>query len=73
MAQALRQRLGPLVSRTRSTVEPAYKWAEKQTVDQYSKLMEQNKQYVVEDPAAAEKLGRQFVFTNLARFVVAAW
>jgi len=41
--------------------------AEKFTADQYNQLMKQNQQYVVKDPAAADKLLRQWVFTNLAR------
>lgn len=35
-------------------------------VHQYTDLMARNQQYVVKDAAAAEKLGRQFVFTKLA-------
>ena len=67
MAQAIRSRLGPLVSKAQSSLEPAYKWSEKQAVNSYEKLMKDNQQYVVKDKAAADKLGRQLVFTNIAK------
>ncbi|KAK9802880.1 hypothetical protein WJX73_000313 [Symbiochloris irregularis] len=67
MAQALRSRLGPLVSKAQASLEPAYKWSEKQAANTYDKLMKDNQQYVVKDKAAADKLGRQLVYTNLAK------
>lgn len=67
MAQALRSRLGPLVSKAQASIEPAYKWSEKQAVNSFEKMMKDNQQYVVKDKAAADKLGRQIVFTNLAK------
>ena len=38
-------------------------------VDYYTAHMAKNTQFVVKDPVAAEKLGRQLVYTNLARCV----
>ena len=36
-------------------------------VKYYNELMAKNAEYVVKDPAAAEKLAKQLVFTNLAQ------
>ena len=36
-------------------------------VDYYNATMARNAQYVVKDPAAVDKLGRQLVFSNLAK------
>ena len=68
MAQAIRSRLAPLVSKTRATLEPAYKWTENMTTTHYDKLMKDNSQYVVKDKEAADKLLKQYVFTKLARY-----
>lgn len=67
MAQAIRSRLGPLVSKTRATVEPAYKWTENMTTKHYEQLMKENQKYVVKDKEAADKLLKQYVFTKLHR------
>ena len=70
MAQILnsaRARIAPLLSKAQSTVEPAYRLAEKHAVHQYDSIMKQNAEYVVKDPEAANKLLRQYVFTSLSR------
>ena len=67
VARAVQARLGPLVSKAQSTLEPAYHWTEKQAITNYDKIMKQNQQYVVQDRAQADKLLKQLVFTNLAR------
>ena len=67
MAQAVRARLGPLLTKAQATLEPAYNWTEKQAVTNFNKVMKENQQYVVKDKAQADKLWRQLVFTNLAR------
>ena len=36
-------------------------------VDYYNATMARNAEYVVKDPAAVDKLGRQLVFSNLAK------
>ena len=36
-------------------------------VDYYTATMARNAEYVVKDPAAVDKLGRQLVFSNLAK------
>lgn len=38
-------------------------------VEYYNATMAKNAQYVVKDPEAVDKLGRQLVFSNLARRV----
>ncbi|DBA89913.1 hypothetical protein WJX79_000230 [Trebouxia sp. C0005] len=67
MAQAAISRLSGLAGKARSTIEPSYKFAEKHVVDQYHKTMQANKQYVVQDQAAADKLFRQWFFTKMSR------
>lgn len=67
-ARAVQARLGPLVSRAQSSIEPAYNWTEKQAVSNYQRIMKDNQQYIVKDKASADKLWRQLLFTNLARW-----
>jgi len=67
MAQAAISRLSGLAGKARSTIEPSYKFAEKHVVDQYHKTMQANKQYVVQDEAAANKLFKQWFFTKMSR------
>ena len=38
-------------------------------VEYYNATMAKNAEYVVKDPAAVDKLGRQLVFSNLAKCV----
>jgi hypothetical protein len=40
-----------------------------QTMEAYKTTMAENAEYVVKDPEAADKLGRQFIFTNMAKCV----
>ena len=72
MASALRARLAPLVSRVQQTVGPAYKSAESAVSKQYEQVMKGGEQYVVKDPAEADKLLRKLVYTNLSRWDAAA-
>jgi hypothetical protein len=67
MAQSLRARLGPLVSRVHSTVGPAYSATEKVVVEQYDKILKGGEQYVVKDPAEADKLLKKWFYTKLSR------
>ena len=67
MAQAVKSRLGPLVNRVTSTVQPAYRFAEKNVVENFNSTLEKNKQYVVKDQAQADKLFKQWFFTNMAK------
>ena len=67
MAQAAISRLSGLAGKARSTIEPSYRFAEKQVVEQYHKTMQANKEYVVKDQAAADKLFKQWFFTKLSR------
>ena len=67
MAAAIRARATQIAQRVQKTVGPTYEWSEKQAVGRYKKLMEDNQQYVVKDKDAAEKLLKQYVYTNLAR------
>lgn len=61
------QRLAGLVSKAKAATEPAWKVARTETVKQYESLMSKNSQYVVKDSAAADKLLKQYVFTQLSR------
>ena len=67
MAQALRQRIGPLINKVQQTVTPVYSATEKQLVQQYDKLMKGGEQYVVKDKAQADKLLKQWFYTNMSR------
>ena len=69
MAQAALGRLSGLANKARSTIEPSYRFAEKNITEQYKKTMQANKQYVVQDQAAADKLFKQWFFTKLSRYV----
>lgn len=69
MAAAIRTRANQIVQQVQKQLVPTYQWGEKQAVEQYAKLMEANKQYVVKDKDAADKLLKQYVFTNLSRQV----
>ena len=69
MAAALRARASQIVQQVQKTVSPAYQWSEKQAVEQYKKMMAANQEYVVKDKAAADKLLKQYIYTNLARCV----
>jgi hypothetical protein len=62
-----RNTLASLAGRVRSAVQPATSLVEKEVVDRYTKLIEANKEYVVKDHAAADKLMKQWFFTKLAR------
>ncbi len=67
MAQSLRARLGPLMSKLEGTVKPAYNATEKVVVEQYDKILKGGEQYVVKDPAEADKLLKKWFYTNLSR------
>ena len=62
------QRLKSLATTANSSLAPHLKSAQTQITTQYGKLLEDNAQYVVKDKAAADKLLKQLVFTNLARY-----
>ena len=68
MAQAALGRLSGLANKAKSTIEPTYRFAEKNITEQYKKTMQANKQYVVQDQAAADKLFKQWFFTKLSRY-----
>lgn len=67
MAQAALSRLSGLAGKARSTFEPSYKFAEKHVTQQYNKTMQANKEYIVQDQAAADKLFKQWFFTKMSR------
>ena len=67
MAQALRQRIGPLINKVQQTVTPVYSATEKQLVQQYDKIMKGGEQYVVKDKAQADRLLKQWFYTNMSR------
>ncbi len=67
MAQALRQRIAPLLNKVQQSVTPVYSATEKQIVQQFDKMMKGGEQYVVKDKAQADKLLKQWFYTNMAR------
>lgn len=70
MAQALRQRIAPLINKVQQTVTPVYSATEKQLVQQYDKIMKGGEQYVVKDKAHADKLLKQWFYTNMSRYEI---
>jgi hypothetical protein len=60
-------RLAALASKARAAAEPAWNKARTETVKQYDALMSSNQQYVVKDKEAADKLLKQYVFTQLSK------
>ncbi|KAL4422374.1 hypothetical protein ABPG75_008571 [Micractinium tetrahymenae] len=60
-------RLAALVSKARAAAEPVVSRASSEVVKQYDGLMAKNAQYVIKDKEAADKLLKQYVFTQLAR------
>ena len=70
MANMLRARLGPLVSKVQQTVAPVYKSTESVVTKQYENIMKGGEQYVVKDPAEADKLLKQWFYTNMSRLAI---
>lgn len=68
--QSLRARVGPLLNKLESTVKPAYNATEKVVVEQYDKILKGGEQYVVKDPAEADKLLKKWFYTNLSRWAM---
>ena len=64
--------LANLASKVSSAVQPAAKIVEKEVGSRYAKLIEANKQYVVEDQAKADLLLKQWYYTKLARYYIDA-
>jgi F-type H+-transporting ATPase subunit g len=60
-------RLQQVASKAKAAAEPLYKVAREQSVKQYDNLMATGADYVVKDKAAADKLLKQWFFTNLSR------
>lgn len=58
-----------LLSKLKGAVEPAYKLARTEVVKQYEVQMAKNAEYVVKDKAAADKLLKQWFYTQLSRWV----
>lgn len=67
MAAALRARAQQISQQVQKTLVPLYERGEKQALERYHKLMEENKHFVVKDKEAADKLLKQYVFTSLSR------
>ena len=62
-ASTLRSRLAALADRATAAAAPLARTA----TAELDKVLAANAEYVVKDPVAASKLGRQWLFTNLAR------
>mmetsp|Transcript_3836 Transcript_3836/g.11085 ORF Transcript_3836/g.11085 Transcript_3836/m.11085 type:complete len:130 (-) Transcript_3836:372-761(-) len=64
---AARTKLAGLVNTVATHAKSVTNVAEKQITTRYSKMMEANKEYVVEDQAKASKLFKQWYYTNMSR------
>lgn len=65
---AARTKLAGLVNTVATHAKSVTNVAEKQITTRYSKMMEANKEYVVEDQAKASKLFKQWYYTNMSRW-----
>ena len=50
-----------------NAASPAVKTTQEKVTEEYKKMMHRNAEYVVRDPKAADKLLKQWFFTNLSR------
>ena len=59
------------LARGQKAAAAAFELVQKKVVppvaEYYSATMAKNAEYVVKDPVAAEKLGKQLIYTNLAK------
>lgn len=62
-----------LLGKAKAALEPAYKLARTEVVKQYESQMAKNAEYVVKDKAAADKLLKQWFYTQLSRWVGHGW
>lgn len=62
-------RLTALASKARAAAEPTLGKVSKEAVTRFESLMKDNAQYVVKDKEVADKLLKQYVFTQLSRCV----
>jgi F-type H+-transporting ATPase subunit g len=60
-------RVQQLLGRARGLVEPTLGRGANEVAHRFEDLMQKNAEYVVKDPAQANKLLRQWTFTQLAR------
>lgn len=61
-------RVQQLLCKVKAAVQPTAELVGKQVFSRYEQLMADNAQYVVKDKSAADKLLKQYVFTQLARW-----
>ena len=66
-------RVAALASKLRTALEPAVHKASSTVVQQYETVMAKNAQYVVKDKEAADKLLKQYVFTQPSSMQGAGW
>lgn len=60
-------RLQQLLGKTKAAIEPAYNMARTEVVKQYEAQMAKNAEYVVKDQKAADKLLKQWFYTQMSR------
>jgi len=60
-------RLQALASKAKAAAEPLWARARSETLKQYDAVMAKNAEYVVKDKEAADKLLKQYVFTQMSR------
>lgn len=60
-------RVQQLVSKAKTAVEPLYNSVRSQVVNQYEATMKSNAQYVVQDKEVADKLLKQWFFTQMSK------
>ena len=61
------QKLASVAQQLRKVVDPLYATLRKETVSGYEQMMAANKQYVVSDSAAADKLAKQWFYTKMSQ------
>lgn len=67
MASSATQKLASLASQARKVVDPLYARLRAETVKSYDQMMAANKEYVVADAAAADKLAKQWFYTKMSQ------
>lgn len=60
-------RIYQTVSKAKKALDPLYKSARTETIQQYESMMKKNAEYVVKDEVAAEKLAKQWFYTKMSK------
>ena len=61
------QKLASVAAQARKLIDPLYATLRRETISSYEQMMAANKQYVVTDPVAAERLAKSWFYTKLSQ------